>query len=128
MDEDKRSNMVEAFAKPLNIHLQRLNALRVAIPATERGNRPTLRVVFKPPPEPPATPEEFIREMIKLDVTYPFPTLTTEEKSARNQVFRADLKHLPLWKLEKACQRYRQSSEKFHPTPGALLAFARGLP
>lgn len=124
-DEPQRSNMVEEFAKPLNTHLQRLSALRAAIPVGERSTLPAIRVLPSPPPEPPATAEEFIREMIKLDVTYPFPTLTMEEKSARNQVFRADLKHLPLWKLSKACQRYRQSTEKFHPTPGQLLALCR---
>lgn len=126
-EEPERSNRVEAFGRPLSTHLQRLNELRARMTPEERNNPlPTLHVVSKPPPEPPATAAEIIKHLAYLDVIFPSQALTTEERSLRYRIFCADLGHLPEWKIRNACERYRKSSEnRFYPTPGQLLALCK---
>lgn len=125
-EEEPRSNRAEALGGLLNTHLQRLSEMRAKNPPEEITPPPS-NVRHLPTIKPaeriaPATPEQIIAELVMLDVIYPFPTLSVEERSLRYRIFCEDLAPFPIERIRKACEDYRRDSHnKFFPTPGQLL-------
>lgn len=111
-------------AKPLNMHLARLNVMRdttnplVPMEPKELAAQPSSRFRI-----PRATTAEILRHLADLDVIYPSPQMTTPEKSRRFQIFCVELAMYPEPVISAAKQTYiRDRASMFFPAPGQLVA------
>jgi hypothetical protein len=128
MDEETdRNNKAVGLGSLLQTQLEKLGERRKSIPVEETAplaeNVRYLPAIPAPAPlsKPvPATAEEIIAELMILDVIYPFPTFTTEERSLRYRVFCSDLGHYPIELIRAASKNYRNGNFKYFPTPGQL--------
>lgn len=127
MDEEmERNNRAEGLGPLLRTQLQKLGERRAM--TAEELTPPASNVRYLPSiPEPerityvPATSEEIIAELMVLDLIFPFPTFSTEERSLRYRVFCKDLAPYPIEMTRHACEEYRKGTFKYYPTPGQLI-------
>ena len=70
----------------------------------------------------PARPEEIALEIEALALHYPTLNRTYEESLIVNGHWLEDLRGWPLDMIEDACRKWRNSAERYFPTPGQLKA------
>ena len=72
----------------------------------------------------PAKPEEIALEIEALALHYPAFNRTAQESRVANAHWLDDLADWPADLVREACRRWRNSSERYFPTPGQLKAMA----
>lgn len=72
----------------------------------------------------PAKPEEIALEIEALALHYPAFNRTTQESRVANAHWLEDLGDWPADLVREACRRWRNSAERYFPTPGQLKALA----
>lgn len=70
----------------------------------------------------PAKPEEIALEIEALALHYPAFNRTIEESRVANRHWLEDLSDWPLDLIQLACRDWRNSPERYFPTPGQLKA------
>ena len=72
----------------------------------------------------PAKPEEIAMEIEALALHYPAFNRTPQESRMANAHWLDDLADWPADLVREACRRWRNSAERYFPTPGQLKALA----
>jgi len=63
----------------------------------------------------------------RLKLHYPMQAMTTDQERLFWADYLADLKDWPIQTVEQACSRWRQSAERFFPTPGQIAEICRKI-
>ena len=66
-------------------------------------------------------PEEIVEILGRLCLHYPVAELTEKQQELRWSDYIRDLRRFSRGEIEAMCARWRQSPERFFPTPGQLL-------
>lgn len=72
----------------------------------------------------PAKPEQIALEVEALALHYPAFNRTPQESRIANGHWLDDLEAWPVDLIQEACKRWRNSPERYFPTPGQLKALA----
>ena len=113
----------------LRASLEKMEALRMSLPADQRNPLPVGSVVkFQgqvADPRPTITKRQLVEALLSLDVIYPSQNLNEAQMTLRYQVFFDVLRGLSPSELSMAVSRYMKTEATFAPTPGQLLKLSR---